>query len=227
MWFFDPELFLKMLSDGVRLDYESYAAIIAHRSSDPFKLIIMTILSQNTNDRNAIKAYNNLSSKFNVDAKTLSNIPIETLSELIKPAGMNVKRATKIIELSRIICEHYNGDLNNILNLPCDEARRTLMLLPGVGAKTADVILLFTGKCPTFPVDTHITRVSKRIGIVSANADYEEIRGVWMKMYKASDYLRLHLLLIALGRQFCTARNPRHDACPVKVMCGFWKSIKS
>ncbi|MCS7369448.1 MAG: endonuclease III [archaeon GBS-70-058] len=227
MTFFDPKSFLKMLSDGVKLDYESYAVIIAHRSSDPFKLLIMTILSQNTNDKNAIKAYNNISSKFNVDAKTLSSIPLETLSELIKPAGMYIKRAARIIEVSKIIYERYNGDMNIILNLPCDEARNTLMLLPGVGAKTADVILLFTGKCPTFPVDTHIARVSKRLGIVSANASYEDIRSAWMKMYEASDYLRLHLLLIALGRQFCTARNPKHDVCPVKVMCGFWRSITS
>lgn len=211
-----------MLVNGVKLNYDDYAAIIASRSSDPFKLLIMTILSQNTNDKNAIKAYRNLSSRYDINAKTLSEISHAELAELIKPAGLHFNRASRIIAISRIILENYDGDLNNILNLPCDIARRTLLSLPGIGVKTADVLLLFTGRCATFPVDTHITRVSKRLGVVDVNAKYEDIQSFWMKNYPETEYLRLHLLLIALGREFCFARNPKHNICPVKFMCKTW-----
>lgn len=224
---FNPQIFLKNLMDNIRLNYDDYAAIIASRFSDPFKLLIMTILSQNTNDNNAIKAYMNLSSKYDVNAKVLSEVsPIE-LAELIKPAGLHFNRANRIIELSKILLEKYNGDLNNILNLPCDTARKLLISLPGVGFKTADVILLFTGRCATFPVDTHITRISKRLGVVEKSAGYEDIRSFWMKNYPKSEYLRLHLLLIAFGRRFCSARNPKHDICPVKFMCKTWFETSS
>ncbi|MEM3542657.1 MAG: endonuclease III [Candidatus Methanomethylicia archaeon] len=222
---FNPQAFLNMLVNGVKLNYDDYAAIIASRSSDPFKLLIMTILSQNTNDKNAIKAYSNLSSKYDINAKTLSKISPVELAELIKPAGLHFNRANRIIALSKIILENYNSDLNNILNLPCDVARRILLSLPGIGLKTADVLLLFTGRCAIFPVDTHITRVSKRLGVVDVKAKYEYIQSFWIKNYPESEYLRLHLLLIALGREFCSARNPKHNICPVRFMCKTWFQI--
>lgn len=224
--YFNPQVFLNIITNSIKLNYEEYAAIIVSKSLDPFKLLIMTILSQNTNDKNAIKAYNNLCSKLNVEVKTLSSISLMELAEVIKPAGMHFNRARKIIELSKTILSEYNGDLNNILNLPCELAREKLVSLPGVGDKTADVILLFTGKCLTFPVDTHITRISKRLGVVKSNANYHEIKSFWMKNYPESEYLRLHLLLIALGRQFCSAKNPKHNVCPVKSMCKTWFELK-
>lgn len=223
---FNSNVFLNLLYNVVKLNYDEYATIIASRSSDPFKLLVMTILSQNTNDRNAIKAYMDLSSKYDVDARILGNLSPLELAELIKPAGMHFKRAYRIIEISKFILERYDGDLNNILNLPCDIVRKELLSLPGVGFKTADVLLLFTGRCFTFPVDTHISRISKRLGVVGKNADYEEIRDFWMGNFPEKEYLRLHLSLIAFGRQICSSKNPKHDICPIGFMCKTWIDIK-
>jgi len=91
--------------------------------------------------------------------------------------------------------------------------------LPGVGRKTADVLLLFRAKKPAIPIDTHINRVSKRLGFVNQNADYEEIRSRLEELYNPKDYFSVHILLILLGRKYCKARNPKCTECPVNKFC--------
>jgi len=106
-----------------------------------------------------------------------------------------------------------------VLSLPFEEARESLMQLPGVGPKTADVVLLFCAEKPTIPVDTHVNRVSKKLGLAPANGDYETIRKSLQSLYNPEDYLAVHLLLISLGRKYCRARNPLCKQCPVNSLC--------
>ncbi|MCS7384928.1 MAG: endonuclease III [archaeon GB-1867-097] len=219
--------FLNALKENLNINGKDYVALITGRSNDPFRLLVMTILSQNTSDRNAMLAFRNLSSKIQIDAASLASAPLPLIKELIRPAGLFRRRAEILKNVSTIILERFNGNLENILNRPCREAREILISLPGVGRKTADILLLFTGRCKTFPVDTHISRVSKRIGVVPENADYEQIRSAWMKLYEPSNYLLLHLLLIALGRSYCKSRNPLHDQCPVRYWCKYWMTLKN
>ena len=94
-----------------------------------------------------------------------------------------------------------------------------LMNIPGVGPKTADVVLLFAAGKPTVPVDTHVHRVSRRLGLAPLRGSYEGIRGALESLYSPKDYLAIHLLLISLGRWFCRARNPLHEPCPLRSLC--------
>ncbi len=148
------------------------------------------------------------------------------MANAIKPAGMHRVRARKIIELSRVILEKYGGDLTWIRDAPLEEARRALLELPGVGEKTADVILVNLGK-PTFPVDTHITRISLRLGIARSR-NYREIQRAWMNTLTPDPgrYLEVHLKLIQFGRDVCKARNPRCDVCGFKDVCNYYNNIK-
>jgi endonuclease-3 len=93
------------------------------------------------------------------------------------------------------------------------------LTLPGVGPKTADVVLLFSAGKSTIPVDTHVNRISKRLGFSSAKADYEEVRASLQSLYAPEDFLAVHLLLIMLGRKYCRALRPVCIQCPVSNLC--------
>jgi len=103
--------------------------------------------------------------------------------------------------------------------MPLEEARKKLMEMQGIGPKTADVVLLFSANKPTIPVDTHVNRVSKRLGLAPANGDYEDVRLSLQSLFNSEDYLYVHLLLIAHGRKYCKARRPLCQKCPVNAYC--------
>jgi endonuclease-3 len=134
-------------------------------------------------------------------------------------AGLYRNKAKVIKALSCAVLKNHKGSLDFIYSLPLEEARRTLMSLPGVGPKTADVVLLFSARRPTIPVDTHVRRVSKRLGLAPTDADYENAREALQSAYAPTDYLPVHLLLIALGRKYCKARKPICGPCPVNTLC--------
>ena len=186
---------------------------------DPFETLIITIISQNTSDRNTTKAFENLSKKFSITPKTLANAETTEIEECLKVAGLYRNKAHVIKEISKIVLEKFGGSLTPILAMPFENARETLMQLPGVGPKTADVLLLFSANQPTIPVDTHVKRVSKRLGLAPVNGDYEAVRKSLQLLYKSKDYLEVHILLILLGRKYCKARNPLCRPCPVNLLC--------
>jgi endonuclease III len=186
---------------------------------NPFETLIVTILSQNTNDKNTEKAFERLSNDFRIDPETLAKAHVEQLEASLKVAGLYRNKAKTIKKVSRIVVEKYHSDLKQVLSKSLDEARRELMLLPGVGPKTADVVLLFAAKKPTVPVDTHVNRVSKRLGLAPAKGDYEVVRGSLQSLYDPRDYLAIHVLLISHGRKFCKARLPSCDVCPLNELC--------
>jgi len=103
--------------------------------------------------------------------------------------------------------------------MPTEKARQTLMEMPGVGPKTADVVLLFSAGKPTIPVDTHINRVSRRLGLAPTCGGYEKVRLSLQEIFEPNNYLLVHLMLIALGRKFCRAHNPCCLNCPVNSLC--------
>ena len=193
-------------------------AWVSRKSSD-FETLIATVISQNTSDRNAMRAFNRLSEKFLISPQTLSKANLSDIEEALKTAGLYRNKARIIKELSKTIIEKFGGSLDFIRHLPLEESRRLLMKLPGIGPKTADVLLLFRAGKPTIPVDTHIKRVSKRIGFASQNANYEEIRNRLEALYDPRDYLDVHILLILLGRKYCKAKNPKCTECPITKLC--------
>jgi len=192
---------------------------ISRSRIEPFQTLIKTVLSQATNDRNRDRAYANLSKKYKIDPEALANADVRELEKAIRVGGLYRNKARKIKELSRTVCMQFHGSLDFIFSEPLEKSRELLMGIPGVGPKTADVVLLFIAEKPTMPVDTHVNRVSRRLGLAPLKANYEGIRGSLESLYQPRDYLTAHLLLIGLGRKFCKARNPLHKSCPVNALC--------
>jgi len=186
---------------------------------NPFETLIVTIISQNTAGRNTAKAFENLSKQFEITPEVLADAETSQIEECLKVAGLYRNKAKAIKQTSKIILEEFHGNLTNVLSLPFEEARKTLLQLPGVRLKTADVVLLFCSGKPTIPVDTHVNRVAKRLGLAPANGDYETVRRSLQSLYDPKDYLAVHVLLILLGRKHCKAINPMCKQCLVNTLC--------
>jgi endonuclease-3 len=186
---------------------------------DPFETLVVTIISQNTADINTARAFENLSKRFEITPRTLANASISQIESCLHVGVLYKSKAKTIQTASKIILEKFQGSLKPILALPTEEARKTLTEMPGVGPKTADVVLLFSANQPTMPVDTHVNRVSKRLGVAPPNGGYEEVRLSLQGLFEPKDYLAVHLLLIAHGRRYCKARHPLCNECPVNAYC--------
>jgi len=186
---------------------------------DPFETLIVTIISQNTADVNTERAFEALSKQFEIAPQALAEAEISEVEACLRVAGLYQAKAKAIKASSKIILEKFGGSLASVLSLPLNEARKRLMELPGVGPKTTDVVLLFSANKPTIPVDTHVNRVSKRLGLTPTNGNYEAVRLSLQKIFEPKDYLLVHLLLIAHGRRYCKARHPCCHICPVYDYC--------
>jgi endonuclease-3 len=189
------------------------------KAGGAFETLVQTILSQNTNDRNSEAAMKKLRQHYKINPRTLARARVGTMIPYIKQAGLYRSKAPRIIETSRIIDERYGGKLTKVLNQPYEQAKQELMTLPGVGPKTADILLAFVAKNPVIPVDTHIARVTKRLGIARSKANYEEIRTSLEALIPARDRVRVHLSMIEFGRAICKAPRPRCSICPVTKSC--------
>jgi len=189
------------------------------KAGSAFETLVQTILSQNTNDRNSEAAMRKLRKRYKITPRTLSKRRAEELIPYIRQAGLYRSKAPRIIETSRIIEERYGGRLKKILDQPYEQAKEELMMLPGVGPKTADILLAFVAKNPVIPVDTHIARVTKRLGIVRSRANYEEIRTSLEALIAPRDRIRVHLSIIEFGRAVCRAPRPRCALCPLNKLC--------
>ena len=186
---------------------------------DAFKTLIMTVISQNTNERNTSVAFENLSNRFRIIPETLAKAKIKEIEESLKTVGLHRRKSRAIKQVSEVIREKYDSDQTPILSLPLEQARTELLQLPGVGPKTADIVLLFAAKKPTIPVDTHVSRVSKRLGFAPESGNYEEVRINLQKLFEPEDYLAVHVLLIQHGREYCRARTPSCFKCPLNSLC--------
>ena len=192
-----------------------------HGVPNYFEILTAIILSQNTSDRNAIRAFNNLKTVLKeITHENIAIVDESVLKSAIRVAGLANRKSRILKELAVILQKnpHYLKDLER---MDVKEARKRLLELPGVGLKTADVFLLMVLKKPTFPIDTHINRVVKRLGIASSSDGYEDVR---MKIvnYLSNDIdslAALHLLLIVHGRRICTARKPRCYHCTLSDLC--------
>jgi len=186
---------------------------------EPFQTLIRTVLSQATNDRNRHRAYKNLSERYEINPKALAMADVKEIEKAIQVGGLYRNKSRKIKELSKAVLERFNGSLDFVYSDPLERARSKLKSIPGVGPKTADVVLLFSAKKPTVPIDTHVNRVSKRLGLAPLQSGYEAVRNSLESFYAPEDYLPIHLLLISLGRTYCRARSPLHKPCPVNSLC--------
>lgn len=207
------------------IDYSSFIGAFV-KGKDLFEFIVGVMLSQNTSDRNAIKAYNNLVGLLGqITPEKVLQLSLEDLAKALRPAGLYNVRALKIHDLAMLFSDRSFVEKleRDLAGKPVEEARKILTNLPGVGFKTADVVLLMYYGRETFPVDTHIMRITRRLGVLDKYS-YEDVRRFWMNLVEPSMYLETHLLLITHGRLTCRARKPLCDQCVLKSFCRYYLS---
>ncbi|MFZ4848932.1 MAG: endonuclease III domain-containing protein [Caldilinea sp.] len=201
---------------------EQYGEARFQRSENPVDELIATLLSANTNDANSGRAFAQLKAHFGDDWEAVRTAPIETLKALIRPAGMYNQKAPAIVAtLEKLQRDWGCYDLSHLADLPAAEALAYLTTLPGVGHKTASIVLLFCFNGAAFPVDTHIQRISQRIGLSGRRASPEKIKQIWEQLLPPSTFYPLHLNLIQHGRRTCQALTPRCTHCPLQSLCDY------
>lgn len=217
----DPREVFKLLRAHYGSPPREYfvASLVRDSGGTLFEILVSIVLSQNSSDKNALKAYRNIANALGgrVDPENLLGLDRELLEELVRPAGMWRLRAARLQRIASKILEV--GGVEKILEMGCEDARRILVSIDGIGDKTADVLLVNTRGCPYFPVDTHISRISRRLGIVGLRARYDEISRAWASRLDAKDYLEAHMILIHHGRVTCKARRPLCNICPLDNVC--------
>ncbi len=212
---------LRILRETLSIRDEDFASVVvAKESNDPFRVLVVTILSQNCTDIAAMRAYRNLDSLVGVTVSRLAGAHARMIQRAIKVAGLHKQKARALKDLARQVAQEYAGDLTRILHGPDEVVRTNLQVLPKVGPKTADVLLNILGR-PTISVDTHVNRVSKRLGLAPPKAKYEDIRAALMRFFSPREYPIVPLLLMAHGRKTCKARKPLCPICPVRTICTY------
>jgi endonuclease-3 len=188
-------------------------------------VLVSTILSQNTNDQNRDRAYAALRRHF-ATWEAVRDAPELEVIAAIRPAGLANQKGPRIQQVLRqITAQRGELNLDFLADLPPEEATQWLMQFKGVGPKTAAIVLQFSLSKPAFPVDTHIYRVSGRLGLRPAKASAEQAHQLLAQIFPSEAYYAAHLNLIRLGREICQARRPRCEACPLNDLCAFYLGI--
>lgn len=185
--------------------------------------LVSTILSQNTNDINRDKAFNALQARY-PSWEAVRDAPVESVVDCIRVAGLANQKGPRIQQvLNQITAERGNLDLSFLNDMALEEARGWLMKFNGVGPKTAAIVLCFSLGRPAFPVDTHIYRVTGRIGLRPEKISVEDAHPYLEDAFPPETYYAAHLNIIRLGREICQARKPDCARCPLPNQCEYAK----
>ena len=188
--------------------------------------LVSTILSQNTNDINRDRGFNALRAKFPT-WEEVRDAKAEDVITAIKPAGLANQKGPRIQQVLRAVTEERGSlNLDFLVAMPVDEARAWLTKFNGVGPKTAAIVLCFSLNMPAFPVDTHIYRVSGRIGLRPETMTVEQAHPYLESIFPPETYYAGHLNLIRLGREICGARKPNCPQCPIIKLCDYKNKTK-
>lgn len=185
----------------------------------PFEVMVGAVLTQNTNWTNVEKAIANLKSRGLLSPEKLHELPVQVLSELIRPAGYYNVKAKRLRNLIDFLFDNFDGDLDSLFSLGIFDLREQLIRVNGVGRETCDSIVLYAAGKPTFVVDTYTHRVLLRHDLIDAEADYEEVKDVFESSLPADARLfnEFHALLVRVGKSFCR-KKPKCSECPLSVM---------
>lgn len=191
----------------------------------PLDELISTILSQNTNDDNRDVAFERLRDRFD-SWEAVRDADPEDVVDAIRPAGLANQKGPRIQAALRAITEERGElDLTFLRDMPADEVKRWLTKFKGVGPKTAAIVMLFSLDLPAFPVDTHIHRVSGRLGLRPESASAEKSHRILADLFPPEAYYAAHLNLIRHGRQICKARNPDCAHCMLTDLCEYYADL--
>jgi len=193
----------------------------------PIDELISTILSQNTNDNNRDMAFERLKERFPT-WEAVRDAPLEDIVDAIRPAGLANQKGPRIQAILRSISEKRGPlKLEFLSDLKPGQARDLLLQFKGVGPKTAAIVLLFALDMPAFPVDTHIHRVTGRLGLRPQKMNAEKTHQHMEELLPSEAYYAAHLNIIRLGREICKARSPDCPVCPLQDLCDYYAEIYS
>jgi endonuclease-3 len=196
-----------------------YGELLPPRRSDPLEELVLTVLSQHTSDLNAERSFAGLRAAFPTWDEVV-RAPTRRVADAIRSGGLADTKAPRIQAILREIRERRGRfDLSYLRDLPDEEARSELVSLPGVGPKTAAVVLSFSLGRDSMPVDTHVHRVTRRLGWIPATASAERADRLLHGTIPPGMRTELHVALIRLGREICKAPTPRCRICPLKDVC--------
>ena len=191
----------------------------------PLDELVLTILSQNTNDNNSYRAYQELRKRFPT-WEAVRDAPQAAVIDAIRTSGLANQKGPRIqAVLQEITAQRGDLDLGFLADLPLEEASQWLLQFKGVGPKTTAIVLLFALGRPAFPVDTHVYRVTGRLGLRPAKMTVEQAHRHLEALFPPETYYPAHLNLIRLGREICQARRPKCEICPVNDLCDYYAAL--
>ncbi len=208
----------EILKKEYKINSEEFVSLwVYEKFKDPFKVLIATILSQSSTDKSALISFNKLEERIGIEPEKIEEANLEDIECSIKFSGLQRQKAKAIKEIAKRL---KIINLREILEEDIESARKKLLELPKVGPKTADVLLALFKK-EVVPVDTHVERVSKRLGIVDMNAKYEEIKKKLEELFQGESRHMIHLLFISHGRKICKSRKPLCFQCKIFEYCEY------
>ncbi|MCK9150817.1 endonuclease III domain-containing protein [Methanobacterium alcaliphilum] len=182
---------------------------------DPYRVLIRTILSQRTRDENTDQASEELFAVY-PEIDDVAAAPEEKLQKLVKKAGFYRVKSKRIKEVSQILLEDFGGIVPDTME--------ELLKLPGVGRKTANCVLVYAFQKPAIPVDTHVHRISNRIGLVKTKTP-DETEFALEEMVPMEYWIELNDLMVQFGQDICRPISPKHEQCPIADLCGYYQDI--
>lgn len=206
---------VKVLVKILRQRYGKDIRRLPSDSKGVFKILVATILSQRTRNENTDKASSALFSRADTPKKILKLTDRE-LERLIRPSGTYRQKAKRIKAVCEILLKKYGGEV--------PKTREELLELPGVGFKTADVVLMYGHGIPSIAVDTHANRIPKRIGLVDKKADVEKVKEILESLVPRKDWYIVNMGLVQFGREICQPIRPKCEICPMSSYCDYYKN---
>ncbi|MFW9819919.1 MAG: endonuclease III domain-containing protein [Candidatus Thorarchaeota archaeon] len=192
-----------------QLEGEAHLDELASKKQDPFTILISTILSARTRDANTRIATEKLFKKYN-NPKSIADADIEDIEQLIRPAGFYRVKAARIKEVSKIIINKYEGKV--------PKEYKMLVSLPGVGPKTVNCVLVYAFGIPAIPVDTHVHRISNRLGWVKTK-NPSQTEAALKKSIPKELWLKINRLFVRFGQQICLPIRPKCEICVINDIC--------
>lgn len=194
-------------------------------TKDAVSQLVATMLSQATTDIQTARSFEALRRRFPT-WDLVRDAPASEIAKAIHSSGLSKQKAPRIKKaLQHITRERGRINLNFLKKMPVDEARQWLERIAGVGPKTASIVLLFSFRKPLFPVDTHVYRVTKRLGWIPQNVSVEKAHDILRAAVPPRLHFRLHLNLIEHGRNVCQARKPRCEVCTLTDLCEYYAQV--
>jgi endonuclease-3 len=206
---------MRAIRDRLRLVYGTPGA---QPHGQPIAELVLTVLSQSTNDRNRDVAYFRLRERF-PDWEMVRDAPVDEVEEAIRPGGISKVKSARIISILGAIASGGPLSLDGLRDMSVPEAQAYLVGLPGVGRKTAACVLLFALGMRDVPVDTHVSRVGTRLGLFRPRAPFAEMHDEMLALTPRGAELELHMNLLRHGRRTCHARRPECADCALARMC--------